>query len=237
MVRNGILSFLYLPRNASERNSERFSFRETDGIPTEWIKISVCSVFRGIIFFSENGNVKSDQDYVHPPLPLSLPYFMRVHSLVQSKPCLPPLPFAPNPLLPPHCIGGVRGQGVGPEEDEGGGGGGKVEGENGLPFNLFVTMRPNWKFPLIWPAGPLICRSGVHRASHFPLSSEQSCRKISLSVWIFKVLCHIGSFFRFSESYIIYYIVQYGYIFFWGGGGGVYILVWKYAIFGGLSYI
>jgi hypothetical protein len=31
-------------------------FRETEGIPTEWIKISVCSVFRGIIFFSENGN-------------------------------------------------------------------------------------------------------------------------------------------------------------------------------------
>ncbi len=39
-----------LPRNGLERNSERFSFRERDGISTEWIKISVCSVFRGIFF-------------------------------------------------------------------------------------------------------------------------------------------------------------------------------------------
>ncbi len=33
MVRNGIPSFFYLPRNGTERNSERFPFRETDGIP------------------------------------------------------------------------------------------------------------------------------------------------------------------------------------------------------------
>jgi hypothetical protein len=36
--------------------SECFLFRKTDGIPTKWIKIFVCSVFRIIIFFSVNGN-------------------------------------------------------------------------------------------------------------------------------------------------------------------------------------
>ncbi len=44
MVQNGILSFFYLPSNG---------FRSAK--QTEWIKISVCSVFRGIIFFAENG--------------------------------------------------------------------------------------------------------------------------------------------------------------------------------------
>ncbi len=66
MVRNEIAKFrvfflfyemeqnfehFFLLRNDSERYFfERFSFRETDGIPTEWIKISVCFVFRGKIF-------------------------------------------------------------------------------------------------------------------------------------------------------------------------------------------
>ncbi len=45
-----------LPRNGLVLNSERFPFRETDRIPTELIKISVCSMFHGIIFFSENGH-------------------------------------------------------------------------------------------------------------------------------------------------------------------------------------
>ncbi len=57
MVHNEILSLLrngsernselfHLLRNGSEWNSEHFPFLETDGIMTEWIKISVCSVFR-----------------------------------------------------------------------------------------------------------------------------------------------------------------------------------------------
>ncbi len=71
MVRNNITKFLvfyvlwtewtsqffYLPRNASERNSERSPFPETDEIPTEWIKIFIyisCSSETKI--FSENGN-------------------------------------------------------------------------------------------------------------------------------------------------------------------------------------
>ncbi len=45
-----------LPRNGSERNSEVFLFRETDGIPTELPSVPSCFIFRGIIFFSENGN-------------------------------------------------------------------------------------------------------------------------------------------------------------------------------------
>ncbi len=56
MVRNGIPSFWYFPRNVSDKNSERFPFRETGGTPTDWIKISVCSVFHGIIFLSINNN-------------------------------------------------------------------------------------------------------------------------------------------------------------------------------------
>ncbi len=39
-----------LPQNGSEWNSERFPFRETGVIPKERIKISACSVFRGINF-------------------------------------------------------------------------------------------------------------------------------------------------------------------------------------------
>jgi hypothetical protein len=39
-----------LPRNGSERNSEVFLFRGTDGIPTELPSIPSCFVFRGIIF-------------------------------------------------------------------------------------------------------------------------------------------------------------------------------------------
>jgi hypothetical protein len=45
-----------LPRNGSERNSEVFLFRETDGIPTELPSVPSCFVFCGIIFLSENGN-------------------------------------------------------------------------------------------------------------------------------------------------------------------------------------
>jgi hypothetical protein len=45
-----------LPRNGLERNSEVFLFRETGGILTELQSVSSCSVFRGIIFLSENGN-------------------------------------------------------------------------------------------------------------------------------------------------------------------------------------
>jgi hypothetical protein len=44
MVRNGIPTFS-LPRNCSERNSERFPFRETDGTLTEKAEFSsvLCS--------------------------------------------------------------------------------------------------------------------------------------------------------------------------------------------------
>jgi hypothetical protein len=45
-----------LPRKGSERNSERFLFRGTAGIPSEMIIGSVYSVFRGIIFLSEIPN-------------------------------------------------------------------------------------------------------------------------------------------------------------------------------------
>ncbi len=45
-----------LPRNGLERNSEVFLFRETGGIPIELPSVPSCSVFRGIIFLSENGN-------------------------------------------------------------------------------------------------------------------------------------------------------------------------------------
>ncbi len=45
-----------LPRKGSERNSERFLFRGTAGIPSEMIICSVYSVFRGIIFLSEITN-------------------------------------------------------------------------------------------------------------------------------------------------------------------------------------
>ncbi len=46
--------FFSLSQNGSERYSERFLFRETNGIPTEWIKTSVCSVSCEIILLSEN---------------------------------------------------------------------------------------------------------------------------------------------------------------------------------------
>jgi hypothetical protein len=45
-----------LPRKCSERNSESFLFRGTDGIPSEITICSVYSVFRGIIFLSEIPN-------------------------------------------------------------------------------------------------------------------------------------------------------------------------------------
>jgi hypothetical protein len=45
-----------LPINGSERNSEVFLLRETGGIPTELPSVLTCSIFRGIIFLSENGN-------------------------------------------------------------------------------------------------------------------------------------------------------------------------------------
>jgi hypothetical protein len=55
-VRNGILRvFLFreLVRNGIPRV---FLFRETGEIPTELLSVPSCSVFRGIIFLSENGN-------------------------------------------------------------------------------------------------------------------------------------------------------------------------------------
>ncbi len=48
--------FFSLPRKGSERNSERFLFRGTAGIPSEMINCSVCSVFHRIIFLSEIPN-------------------------------------------------------------------------------------------------------------------------------------------------------------------------------------
>ncbi len=54
--RSEFRAFFYLLRNVSERNSESFLFRKTDRISTEQTKISICSVFRGIISFLENGN-------------------------------------------------------------------------------------------------------------------------------------------------------------------------------------
>jgi hypothetical protein len=66
MVRNGIPRVCFnfcsternseqfsLPRKGSEWNSERFLFRGTAGIPSEWTICSVYSFFRGIIFLSE----------------------------------------------------------------------------------------------------------------------------------------------------------------------------------------
>ncbi len=43
--------FFHLLRNGSKRNSLRFPFRKTDGIPKERINIFVCSVFCRTIFF------------------------------------------------------------------------------------------------------------------------------------------------------------------------------------------
>jgi hypothetical protein len=51
-----------LLRNGSERNSEVFLFRKTGGIPMELPSFPSCSVFRGIIFLSENGNPSTDGD-------------------------------------------------------------------------------------------------------------------------------------------------------------------------------
>ncbi len=45
-----LLYGMVILRGMAQRNSERFPFRETDRILTKWIKISVCSVFRGKIF-------------------------------------------------------------------------------------------------------------------------------------------------------------------------------------------
>ncbi len=50
--------FSYLPRNALEQNSERCPFLETGGILMEWIKTG--SMFRGIFFFSKNGNPSTE---------------------------------------------------------------------------------------------------------------------------------------------------------------------------------
>ncbi len=49
-----------LPRNGSERNSKVFLLLETGGIPTELSSVPSCSVLRGIIFLSENGNPSGD---------------------------------------------------------------------------------------------------------------------------------------------------------------------------------
>ncbi len=46
----------YLPGKGSERNSERFLFRGTAGIPSEITICSVYSVFHGIIFLAEIRN-------------------------------------------------------------------------------------------------------------------------------------------------------------------------------------
>jgi hypothetical protein len=56
MVRNRIWRFFIFLRMAQNGIPSVFRFPKTDRIPTEWIKISVCSVFCEIIFFSENGN-------------------------------------------------------------------------------------------------------------------------------------------------------------------------------------
>jgi hypothetical protein len=48
--------FFSLPLKGSERNSERFLFRGTAGIPSELIICSVYSVFHGFIFWSEIPN-------------------------------------------------------------------------------------------------------------------------------------------------------------------------------------
>ncbi len=101
---NRILSIsFYLPRNCEvpsvflfyklvRRNLERFPFRVADGFPTEWIKISVCSLFRGITFISENGNPKL---YVDIPLNTRVtiqifytPYYTKwLRTKTVSNPC------------------------------------------------------------------------------------------------------------------------------------------------------
>ncbi len=48
-------------QNGSERNSDNFLFRGTAGIPPEQTNCSVYSVFRGIIFLSENALYTSTQ--------------------------------------------------------------------------------------------------------------------------------------------------------------------------------
>ncbi len=50
-----------LPQNGSEWNSERFPFRETGVIPKERIKISFCSVFRGINFSRKMATLTATQ--------------------------------------------------------------------------------------------------------------------------------------------------------------------------------
>jgi hypothetical protein len=69
MVQNGIRSVCFqfcsmvqnsehfFPlQNGSERNSKNILFRGTAGIPPEQTNCSVYSIFRGIIFLSENAN-------------------------------------------------------------------------------------------------------------------------------------------------------------------------------------
>jgi hypothetical protein len=53
MVRIRAPRFFYLPRNGSEQNSEYFPLRGTGGIPTEWIKIFVSSVFCEFFFLGK----------------------------------------------------------------------------------------------------------------------------------------------------------------------------------------
>ncbi len=53
MVRNGISNFFVFRGMVRNGIPSGFSFRETDGIPTELIKISVCFVLREIFFFSQ----------------------------------------------------------------------------------------------------------------------------------------------------------------------------------------
>jgi hypothetical protein len=56
MVWDGTPKGFSLPRNGSERNFEVFLFRETSGILMELPTVPLCSVYRGTIFLSENGN-------------------------------------------------------------------------------------------------------------------------------------------------------------------------------------
>jgi hypothetical protein len=84
-------------------------------------------------------------------------------------------------------------------------------------------MRPNWNFLLSgqqvpWFADQVSTPQGILT---FPSVQNKVVEKYCFQFRIFKVLCQFGSFFQFSESYIIYFIEQYGYIFFGGGGGGV----------------
>ncbi len=157
---------------------------------------------------------------------LRISAFASVFSLYYEGPFSGPvqtLPFPPSfRPLPSSTSTLYRPVGAGSGGRTRGGIRGEVEGENGLPFNLFVTMRPNWNFLLSGQQVPWFAdQVSTTGHSHFPLSSEQVVEKYRFLFLIFKVLCQIGSVFRVQRESILYTLLYSTVVvFFWGGGRG-----------------